>query len=171
MEQVAAAAGVSRVTLYSHVGSRAQLLERVLADHVELALADLRGCSLDSDARTALAELTRCSWESVGAVEALRAEVLAEVGEPAVARAHDRVVEHIAAIIASGQAAGSLTTDAEPGWLARCYFALVSQAARENEAAERVIDGLVTAVAALLGVREGRLDAAPLPASAASARP
>ena len=102
MEQVAAAAGVSRVTLYSHVGSRAELLKRALADHVELALAELRTCSLDSDARTVMADLTRCSWESVGSLEALRTGVLAEVGESAVAHAHEQVVKHIAAIIAAG---------------------------------------------------------------------
>ena len=60
---IAAAAGVGRVTLYGHFASRAELMEATLGHAVRQADEILDAVDLSGDPRDALARLVTSSWQ------------------------------------------------------------------------------------------------------------
>jgi TetR/AcrR family transcriptional regulator, mexCD-oprJ operon repressor len=65
MQDVARAAGVGRVTLYTHFPSRAELLDAVFDAVVTEAEQTLAAVDLDGDEPAALDRLIRASWQIV----------------------------------------------------------------------------------------------------------
>lgn len=144
MTEVAAAAGVGRVTLYAHFASREALLDGVVGRAITSTDAALTALGLeDVEVDAALESLIRTSWPILDRYRALRTVAAGELGPHGLRERHDRVAHHVLGLLARGQADGSFRTDLPLSWLAAMFFATLHAAADE--------------------VTAGRLDAAAAP--------
>jgi AcrR family transcriptional regulator len=136
MAEVAKAAGVGRVTLYSHFGSRTELVDavvtRVLAD-TEAALAGAGTDDLDPE--EAVARLLTTSWEMVERFLRIREVALRELGEEALRAHHSGALGHLERLVTRGQRDGRFRTDLPLSWLVTVFYALI------HAAADRVATG------------------------------
>ena len=134
MQEVARAAGVGRVTLYSHFGSRAELLDavftRVMAD-ADRALADV---DLTGDERDALARLVRSSWRLVEQSRLLLFAAQLELPADRIREYHDRPLGRVEALIKRGRRSGAFRTDLPVSWMASVFYSVIHGAAEEINA-------------------------------------
>ena len=140
MSDIAAAAGLGRVTVYGHFKTRAELIEIVARRVLDEANTVLSGVDLTGDAKHALARLVGASWEVtirsgsliVAAEKALPPHIVRDVhaGE-----LEDRVRN----FIAGAQRTGSFRDDVSTEWLVAIFHATLHAAA--NEIAAGRLDG------------------------------
>jgi AcrR family transcriptional regulator len=140
MADVAAAAGVGRVTLYAHFASREALLDAAVHHVTTPVLAMLDAARLDDGpASETLGRVIREAWPAIGRVWALTAAAGAD--SPMSSPHHSGpFLVRIEELIARGQLDGSFRTDMPRGWLVAAFHSLVMAAGQE--------------------VRDGRLDEA-----------
>lgn len=131
---IAAAAGVGRITLYGHFKTRAELIEAVLLHVVDEADAILGEVDLSGDPTERLVQLVESSWEIVdrfrGILHAARHELTAK----RIRTAHDRVMGHLSALIEQGRSHGTFRTDLPTQWLVTTAVSLMHAAAEEVDA-------------------------------------
>src|SRR5579884_3479367 len=130
---VAATAGVSRVTLYSHFPTRPDLLQAVAVRAVSrgaqaIAAADLTSGEPDD----ALDRLVVAAWGKLDlkVFAAARGELTAE----ALRRAHEQIDAPILALIRRGRRAGAFRKDVPISWQLATFYALMHTAADEVNA-------------------------------------
>ncbi len=156
MAEIAQRAGVSRVTLYGHVNTRAELLALVLEEHVGRAVNALADCTYERGGAAMVDDLVRCSWGVMAELGPLMVEAEAELGARVVRQAHAGVLQRVDQLIAHGVAQGDLATTQPSQWLSYAYFSLLTGATqlshgRANQA--DVVEELIESVGALLQVR------------------
>jgi len=129
---VAAAAGVSRVTLYAHFPTRPALLEAVAARVVGRAAETIAGAQTTSgDPAEALDRLIDTAWSELDRNLQLFAAGRAELSPQAIRRAHEQIDAPILALIKRGRRSGAFRKDVSANWLLASYYALVHAAAEE----------------------------------------
>lgn len=129
---VAAAAGVSRVTLYSHFPTRSALLEAGAERAVRRGAEAIASAELQSgDAGDALARLVQAAWGKLENNIRLFAAVRGELGEEALRRAHQQIDAPIISVIKRGQQTGAFTSSVRASWLLTVFYALMHAAADE----------------------------------------
>jgi TetR/AcrR family transcriptional repressor of mexCD-oprJ operon len=148
MTDIAAAAGVGRVTVYGHFSSRDDLLEALIIRTIQRAEAEFSALDLSGPPVDALELLLRRSWRIVDSIHGL----LAAAEE---AFSNDRLLEHhqqpqarIEELLKRGQADGTFRSDLDAAWLTSCITAIVHTAAgelRKGRLAETGADRVVTA--------------------------
>jgi AcrR family transcriptional regulator len=135
MSEIASAAGVGRVTLYSHFASREALLDAVVRRAMTDTDQALAGLALDTDPpEVALARLVRTSWPILDRYRTVRAVAVTELGAEALRGQHDRVVHHVERLIARGQDDGAFRADLPGPWLVALFYATLHTAADEVSA-------------------------------------
>ena len=123
---VAAEAGVSRVTVYSHFPTREALLEALAERAVTRFRAALEPVDLSGEEpAAALDRLIAMAWREQDRYEGLAHVIRAGLSSSALIRAHETLHEPIAALIERGQAAGAFRDDLPAGWLLTSYFSLM----------------------------------------------
>ncbi|MFZ3497574.1 TetR/AcrR family transcriptional regulator [Streptomyces sp. 5.8] len=135
MAAVARAAGVSRVTLYSHFPTREALLDAALDRAVDEAAAALE--ALDGEegsAEEALGLLIRSSWRLLDRHSAVFAAVSAALPPERLRERHDRILAPVRRLIGRGRASGELRADLSADWLVTVVYSLVHAAAAEVQA-------------------------------------
>ncbi|WP_052848072.1 TetR/AcrR family transcriptional regulator [Streptomyces avicenniae] len=152
MGDIAQGAGVGRVTLYSHFGSRPELVEAVLAHAMTDAEASLRTVDLGGDPRAALTRLIDSSWRIVDRSRALLRAAQDELSPERIRALHEAPMRRIHTLIERGQSDGIFRADAPTAWLVATFYSVLHTAADEitadrltEEAAPHAITGTLLA--------------------------
>ncbi|ONI80799.1 hypothetical protein ALI22I_42490 [Saccharothrix sp. ALI-22-I] len=132
MTAIAQAAGVSRVTLYTHFPSREELLARVLDRAVSSAAVVLDAEALDDGpAVEALSRLIRSAWHILAGYRNLMTAAGAVFSARQVRGYHKVVLQRVERLIARGRDEGSFRTDLPQAWLVTVFYSLIHVAADE----------------------------------------
>lgn len=129
MEDLAAAAGVSRGTLYSHFSSRRALVGTALLHVISEANATLAGLDPALSPDASIAELVATSWSVLGDMAGLRADAGAELGVWELRRPHQEPADRIRELVIRGRRDGAFRTDQNLNWQMECFFAVVQAGA------------------------------------------
>ncbi|EWT00234.1 TetR family transcriptional regulator [Intrasporangium oryzae NRRL B-24470] len=148
MAEIAAAAGVSRVTMYGHFASRKDLVGAVFSRVMDESRTTLEGVDLSGDEMAALERLVLASWRIVGPGRVLLAAAREELGADGVRDRHEDAARRLETLVRRGRASGAFRTDVPTAWLVTCYQATLHTAADEllaGRLAERSADRIVLA--------------------------
>jgi TetR/AcrR family transcriptional repressor of mexCD-oprJ operon len=145
---IAAAAGVGRITLYGHFKTRADLVDAVLVQTITHADAILDATDTSGDPADALARLVASSWQIVHQFRNILLAAQRELPAGHIRSVHDPILRRVQSLLARGQRAGIFRTDLPRHWLITTAFSLM-HAAAEDTAAGRLdpgdAAGLITA--------------------------
>ncbi|MFJ8744891.1 TetR/AcrR family transcriptional regulator [Embleya sp. NPDC127516] len=135
MTDIARAAGVGRVTLYGHFGSREVLIEAAIKE----VLGELHAAMDDAGitvgpAPQALTRLAREGWQVLDRCRGLRTAALKALGEASLRRQHAHVLARVDELVERGRREGDIRTDLPAAWLTAAYYGLIHTAADEVDA-------------------------------------
>ncbi|MFF5214506.1 TetR/AcrR family transcriptional regulator [Micromonospora sp. NPDC000442] len=159
VEQVAAAAGVTRQTVYAHYPSR-QLLVAAVVDRITAeAVAALDAADVDSGtAAEALVRWLDVTWRLLDRYPLLLHPSVTTIDQGDSDRQHAVVAERLARLIGQGQAAGEFDGTLDPVWLVSATIALGHAAGGEVAAGRmttaRAATMLRRSILRLYGARE-----------------
>lgn len=128
---IAATAGVGRMTLYGHFKTRAELVEAALVDRLERGEEVLSQLDLDGDPRKAFAALIESSWTLVDQSRALLAAAQKELPPARIRELHEKAEARVLALLERGQHEGAFRTDLPVGWLLTTTHVVIHGAADE----------------------------------------
>jgi AcrR family transcriptional regulator len=128
---IAAEAGVGRMTLYGHFQNRAELIDAALADSLERGDQVLSEVPLEGDAREAFRRLVASSWELVDQSGALLAAAQKELPPARIREMHEKAEARLRDLLLRGQAEGSFRDDLPVTWLLTTTHVVMNGAAEE----------------------------------------
>jgi AcrR family transcriptional regulator len=131
MAEIAAAAGVGRMTLYGHFPTRAELVDAVLTRTVAQAQETLDAVDISGDPRAAVARLVAGSWRVVDQFRNVLTAAERELPPDRIRAAHDPVLGRVFALIERGQQTGAFRADLPPTWLTTLALTVMHAAATE----------------------------------------
>jgi AcrR family transcriptional regulator len=131
MTEIAAEAGVGRVTVYGHFGSREELIDALLSR----SLAEMESAFAELDlergpADEALSRLMHAPW-LLGRYRGLHAAGTKYLGAKKLRQLHDGVFGRIEAVFVRGRKEGVFRTDQPLEWLIAVAYALAHAALTE----------------------------------------
>lgn len=129
--EIAAAAGVGRVTLYGHFSSRAELIDSVFARTVEQADQALDAVNLGGDPRAALARLIESTWQLVDQFRALLMAAQRALPPERIRDLHDRPMNRVRGLVERGRDEGVFRSDLPAPWLVATFYSVLHGAAGE----------------------------------------
>ena len=151
MSDIAAEAGLGRVTIYGHFKTRAELIEVVARRVLEDANEVLADVDLTGDPADALARLVTASWKVT-----IRSGSLLVAAEkalpPSVVRdAHAGGLEdRVQRFVAGARRAGAFRSDLPTEWLVAMFHATLHAAANEVDAGRLDADDAADVITATL---------------------
>jgi TetR/AcrR family transcriptional repressor of mexCD-oprJ operon len=135
MSEIARSAGVGRVTLYGHFPSKEALVDAVVSHAITTAKQALTTVDLaDGTVTERLRELAISSWQILNEHRQLMVVGHRHLGAARMRTLHDSALDMVERLVARGQKAGELRTDAPRSWLVATYYALLHAAAEEVNA-------------------------------------
>lgn len=148
MSEIAKAAGVGRVTLYTHFPTREDLIEAAMQRLLDQGDQHLEGIDLDGDPREVLTALIESSWLLMAQAGAVLEAAQRSLPPGRVRELHAKPEKRINTLISRGQADGVFRDDQPAAWLASVLHHLLKGAA--DDVAQGRIDaqdapGLITA--------------------------
>ena len=146
VNEIAAAAGVGRVTLYGHFPSRAELVDAVVTRTLDEFDATLDGVDLTGDPRDALVRLVHAAWRPTA--ESALLVVAAERALPPerLLAAHRAPMQRVRELIEHGQAHGAFREDLPLSWLVALFHSVIHAAANEISAGRLDADDAGTVI-------------------------
>lgn len=147
---IAAAAGVGRMTLYGHFKTRADLLDAVVTRVAAEAHGTLDSVDVSGDPGDALARLITASWQVVDQLRHVLAAAQRELPAERIHQAHNLVLDRIQALIERGQDAGAFRADQPLPWLVSLAINVMHAAAAEVSAGRLAADQAASVVAGTL---------------------
>jgi TetR/AcrR family transcriptional regulator, mexCD-oprJ operon repressor len=150
---IAAAAGVGRVTVYGHFPNRAALVDAVAGRSLAAFDAAMDAVDLSGDPRQALQRLVSATWKLTA--DSTQLVVAAERALPParVATLHERPAQRVLDLIKRGQRERAFRTDLPASWLVSVLHGIVHAGANEvaahrmtaDEAGEMIASTLLAA--------------------------
>lgn len=135
--EIAKDAGVGRVTLYGHFGTRAELVDAVFQRVSARSSEILDAVDTSGDPAAALVRLATATWQVVHGFNAIRQAAESELPEELIRTHHDVHFRRLDALISRGQRAGAFRRDLPRHWLVTtCYSTM--HAAADDCAAGRI---------------------------------
>ncbi len=131
---IAQAAGVGRVTLYGHFGSRAELVDAVFRRALSHADAILDAVDLGGEPRQALTRLVASSWRILDQHSVLLLAAERELPSEHIRARHDGPMSRVQALIRRGQQDGAFRSDLPAQWLTAVFYSAMHGAAAEISA-------------------------------------
>ncbi|NUT45676.1 MAG: TetR/AcrR family transcriptional regulator [Thermoactinospora sp.] len=153
-DDIAKAAGVGRMTLYGHFGTRAELIDAALVEALRVGDAVLSSVDLGGNAREAMGRLLDSSWQVVAESAALLAAAEEVLPAGRVRELHEEPVRRMTELIRRGQEQGVFRTDLPLDWLVNLVHYILHGAAAEVRAGRlapsRAADVITRSVQSLL---------------------
>lgn len=131
---IAADAGVGRMTLYGHFKTRAELIEAALTDSLERAEDVLADVSLNGDAREAFSRLIASSWKLLDQSRGLLAAAQNELPPARIRELHEKAEARMRGLLERGQHEGTFRNDLPVSWLLATTHVVMNGAAEEISA-------------------------------------
>jgi AcrR family transcriptional regulator len=157
---IAAAAGVGRMTLYGHFRTRSELVDAVLQRVVDESNEVLRATDTSGDPAAALARLVTESWQLVHRFANVLLAAQQELPAERIHGGHDRILRRVQTLVERGQRAGAFRTDLPKTWLVNLAMRLMHGAAEDVAAgrmksadAPRIVAGTLFAALTPVGRR------------------
>ena len=116
INDIAAAAGVGRVTLYGHFDSRATLVAQVVERAMTEADTELETVDLTGDAREALGRLLEASWRVTHRYGGLVLAAQGALPDGVLREAHERPAQRMRRVLRRGRREGTLRKDMPLEW-------------------------------------------------------
>lgn len=132
---IAAEAGVGRMTLYGHFATRAELIEAAVVESLERGDAVLSEVPLDGQPAQALARLVEASWNLVYQSRALLAAAQKELSATRIRELHEKAEARMRDLLERGQREGAFRGDLPVSWLLATAHVVMNAAAEEIAAA------------------------------------
>ena len=148
--EIAAAAGVGRMTLYGHFKTRTDLLDAVLTRVVAEAHETLGVVDVAGDPRDAVARLVAASWLIVDRLRNILTAAQRELPAERIREAHDLVLGRVQSLIERGRATDAFRTDLPVSWLVSLAMNVMHAAATEVSAGRLTSGQAPTVVAGTL---------------------
>jgi len=128
---IAAEAGVGRMTLYGHFQNRAELIDAALTDSLEQAEAVLTEVPLVGDPVEALRRLITSSWTLLDQVRAALVVAQRELPPARIREMHEKAESRMRGLLERGQREGAIRTDLPVSWLLAVIHLTMNAAATE----------------------------------------
>src|SRR5690625_815739 len=131
---IAAEAGVGRMTLYGHFKTRLELIEAALVQSLERGEEVLREVPLDGDPIAAFQRLIASSWMLVDHSLALLAAAQRELPAARIRQMHEKAEARMRRLLERGQREGTFRADLPVTWLLTTTHVVINGAAEEVRA-------------------------------------
>lgn len=128
---IAAEAGVGRMTLYGHFKTRAELVEAAVIESLERGDLVLSAVSLEGDPAEALGRLVESSWRLVDQARALLAAAQQVLSAARIRELHEKAEERMRGLLERGQREGAFRGDLPVSWLLATAHVVMNAAAEE----------------------------------------
>lgn len=126
--EIAAEAGVGRMTLYGHFKTRGELIEAAVVESLERGDAVLSEVPLDGEPAQALARLVESSWSLVDQSRALLAAAQKELSAARIRELHEKAEARMRHLFERGQQEGAFRDDLPVHWLLATAHSLMNAA-------------------------------------------
>lgn len=140
VSDIAAAAGLGRVTLYGHFPSRADLVDAVVRRALAAFDTAMEAVDLSGDPRQALERLINATWRLTADSTQLVVAAQRALPPARIAEVHEVPAQRVLELIERGQRERVFRTDLRASWLVSVLHAIVHTAANEV-AARRLAPG------------------------------
>jgi TetR/AcrR family transcriptional regulator, mexCD-oprJ operon repressor len=132
--EIAAEAGVGRVTLYGHFATRTELVDAAMTRSLEHGETALAGVDLSGDPAQTLCRLIESSWELINRSRALLLAAQKVLPPGRIRTLHAKPEARILDLITRGQESGTFRVDLPASWLVSTLHSVMHGAANEVNA-------------------------------------
>lgn len=136
--EIAAEAGLGRMTVYGHFKTRAELIDAAVIESLGRGEDILAQVPLDGPPAEAFGRLIESSWTLLNEARGLLAAAQRELPSERVRELHAKAEARVRGILERGQQEGVFRTDLPIHWLLTTTHVVI------NAAADEVVAGLVT---------------------------
>ncbi|HJE77674.1 MAG TPA: TetR/AcrR family transcriptional regulator [Brevibacterium epidermidis] len=133
---IAAEAGVGRMTLYGHFKTRAELIDATLVDGLDGAEAVLADVPLDGDPSEAFEALITSSWMLLERIRAVLVVAQRELQPARIREMHEKAEARMRGLLERGQREGAFRADLPVDWLLAVTHLTMNAAAEEVTAGQ-----------------------------------
>lgn len=128
---IAAEAGVGRMTLYGHFKTRAELIEAALTESLERGEEVLSEVPLDGHADEAFSRLIESSWTLLDQARAILAAAQKELPTERIRELHEEAEARMRSLLERGRNEGVFRSDLPVSWLLATTHVVMNAAAEE----------------------------------------
>ncbi len=150
LADIAAAAGVGRVTLHTHFGTRADLVNAVVTRTLDTAQEAIAAVDLSGPSRDALRRLVDTCWQLVADSGSLLVAAERALPPERILAAHTNLMTPVGTFLERARADGEFRSDQPVSWQLAVFHGIVHTAATEIAAGRLDADNAGATITATL---------------------